>query len=562
MHDTDDRTWSTRVMPRPLDGVGIAVGVVFVCWSLTPSLVPRSWSLQAIASGILAAIGYGIGTAIVHVGRNLVRWRPSRAVRRAGWRVLAVVAPVSLVTFLVLGAVWQEQIHALAGTEAPGPAYIGTALVGTVVAAGLVGLARGVRWTVRQAARPLHRHVPESVAHVVASVVVVALVIGLLDGVVARWFFATADELSRAIDQALDESLPPPSELTRSGGPGSLIRWEDLGSKGRTFVAGGPTPDARAVFAGSPVVEPIRIYAGLESAADERERAVLAVDDLERAGGFDREVLAVVVPTGTGRINPVAVDALEYLHAGDTAVVAMQYSYLPSWLSYLVDRERAREAGRLLFNEVHDRWRELPDNRRPRLVVYGESLGSYGSEAAFSGIGDLRARVDGVLWVGPPNFAELRRDVTEQRDPGSLARLPSFEEGRTVRFAADREHLDPDPAWEHPRVVYLQFPSDPVVWWSPRMILRQPEWLREARDDTDLRRPIRWYPVVTFVQVTIDLLYEHALELEGYGHSYGTLVGEAWSVIVPPDDWDDAVDRRRLVEVLRTNMRARMADGG
>jgi uncharacterized membrane protein len=137
-----------------------------------------------------------------------------------------------------------------------------------------------------------------------------------------------------------------------------------------------------------------------------------------------------------------------------------------------------------------------------------------------------------------------------------------FEEGRTVRFAARPEHLDPDPAWEHPRVVYLQFPSDPVVWWSPRMILRQPEWLREARDDTDLRRPIRWYPVVTFVQVSIDLLYEHALELEGYGHSYGTLVGEAWSVIVPPDDWDDEVDRRRLVEVLRANMRARVAEGG
>jgi uncharacterized membrane protein len=52
-------------------------------------------------------------------------------------------------------------------------------------------------------------------------------------------------------------------------------------------------------------------------------------------GGFDREVLAVVVPTGTGRINPVAVDALEYLHAGEhgrrrhAVLVPAQLAVLP-----------------------------------------------------------------------------------------------------------------------------------------------------------------------------------------------------------------------------------------
>lgn len=562
MQDGLDQTRSSRWVPRPLDGVGVAVGVVFVCLSLTPSLVPRSWLLQALASGLLAAAGYGVGTAVMHVGRNLIRWRPTPDARRVGWRGLWVSGPAALVLFLVLGAVWQEQIHALVDTEAPGPAYIGTAALGTIVAAAFITLARGLRWTIRQAARPLHRHIPEAVAHVISSVVMIALVIGLLDGVVARWFLTTADELARAIDQAMDDGDLTPDVPTRSGGPRSLLRWEDLGSKGRTFVAGGPSREALATFTGGAVAEPVRVYTGLASAEDDRERAELAVNDLERAGGFDRAVLAVVVPTGTGRINPVAVDALEYLHCGDTAIVAMQYSYLPSWLSFLVDPPRAREAGRLLFDEVYDRWRDLPEDRRPRLVVYGESLGAYGSEAPFAGIGDLRARVDGALWGGPPNFTELWREFTEERDPDSLPRRPVFEEGRTVRFVAHADHLDPDSTWEHPRVVYLQFASDPVVWWSPRMALRQPEWLREARDDADLRRPIRWYPLVTFVQVAIDLLYEHALELEGYGHSYGTLVGEAWSVIVPPEGWDDAVDRPRLVEVLRTDLRARVAEGG
>lgn len=562
MQDGLDRTRSRWWVPRPLDGVGVAVGVVFVCLSLSPSLVPRSWLLQAFASGLLAAAGYGVGTAVMYVGRNLVRWRPTSHARLVGWRVLAVIGPVALVLFLVLGAVWQQQIHALAGTEPPGPAYIGTAVLGTVVAAVFISLARGLRWTVRQAARPLHRHIPESVAHVIASGLVVILVIGLLDGVAARWFLATADELARAIDQAMHDGDQAPDVPTRSGGPGSLLRWEDLGSKGRTFVTGGPSREALLAFTGGTVTEPVRVYAGLSSAPDDRERAALAVTDLDRAGGFDRAVLAVVVPTGTGRINPVAVDALEYLHGGDTAIVAMQYSYLPSWLSFLVDQLRARDAGRLLFDEVYDRWRDLPEDRRPRLVVYGESLGAYGSEAPFAGIGDLRARVDGALWAGPPSFTELWREFTELRDPGSLARQPVFEEGRTVRFVASRDDLDPDPAWEHPRVVYLQFPSDPVVWWSPRIVLRQPEWLREAPADAELRRPIRWYPLVTFVQVSIDLLYERALELEGYGHSYGTLVGEAWSVIVPPQNWDDAGDHPRLVKVLRADLHARVAERG
>ena len=54
--------------------------------------------------------------------------------------------------------------------------------------------------------------------------------------------------------------------------------------------------------------------------------------ELERTGGFDRAVLAVIATTGTGWVNPAVPAALEYLYAGDTAVVAMQYSYLPSWI--------------------------------------------------------------------------------------------------------------------------------------------------------------------------------------------------------------------------------------
>lgn len=99
--------------------------------------------------------------------------------------------------------------------------------------------------------------------------------------------------------------------------------------------------------------------------------------ELERLGAFDRSVLNVVTPTGSGWVNENQAQALEYLWHGDTATVSMQYSYLPSLLSFLVDGNRAETAGRLLFDDVYARWSELPPGHRPKLVVSGESLGSF-----------------------------------------------------------------------------------------------------------------------------------------------------------------------------------------
>jgi hypothetical protein len=199
-----------------------------------------------------------------------------------------------------------------------------------------------------------------------------------------------------------------------------------------------------------------------------------------------------VTTTGTGWINPVAASALELLWDGDTALAGYQYSYLPSWLSFLVDAGRAREAGAELFNAVHERWSELPEDDRPLLLVFGESLGADGAEAAFSGIADVRNRADGMLLVGPPNSSELWRTFTERRDPGALEHLPIYDGGATVRFASDPVHLTvPEAPWYHPRVVYLQHASDPIVWWSPGLTLREP--------DGDRSRPWRMIPAAMMI---------------------------------------------------------------
>lgn len=74
----------------------------------------------------------------------------------------------------------------------------------------------------------------------------------------------------------------------------------------------------------------------------------------------------MVTVTGTGWVDPDAASSIEYLHGGDTALVGLQYSYLPSWISFLVDRDEAAEAGTALYRHVHRRWSQLPAERRPK----------------------------------------------------------------------------------------------------------------------------------------------------------------------------------------------------
>src|SRR5690606_30134300 len=140
------------------------------------------------------------------------------------------------------------------------------------------------------------------------------------------------------------------------------------------------------------------------------------------------------------------------------------------------------ESGRQLFNAVYARVAELPPSQQPRLLVNGESLGSFGGESAFSGIDDLRIRTDGALFVGPPFMNDLWGELTANRDEGSPQWLPVYQEGETVRFVARPSDLQrPDTPWGPTRVVYLQHASDPISWWSPRLAFTRPDWLEEER---------------------------------------------------------------------------------
>jgi uncharacterized membrane protein len=420
--------------------------------------------------------------------------------------------------------------------------------VAVLVFALFVQIGRGVRWLGRSLVRLFDRFLPRRIGRPLGVLVAVALVIFLLNGVLFQGLINAANSAFSVKDGVTEKGAVEPTAPERSGSPASLIPWDELGLQGRNFVGSGPTPAELAAFSGRPALEPVRAYAGLQAADDVGTRAALAVRDLERAGGFQRSVLVVATTTGTGWVDPASSTALEYEFNGDTAMVAMQYSYLPSWLSFLVDQAKARDAGRALFDAVYGVWARLPVESRPRLYVFGESLGTFGGEAAFSGLADIVNRTDGVLWAGPPNFNDLWRGLVENRDAGSPEWRPVVDDGRTARFADEPADLDkPAAPWVTPRLAYLQNASDPIVWWSPRLILQHPDWLRGTRGP-DVSQSMVWLPFVTFWQVTADMVFAVGVP-DGHGHKYSADYVNGWADVAQPPGWT-AADTQRLRELI------------
>ncbi|MFE3760236.1 alpha/beta hydrolase [Streptomyces sp. NPDC059104] len=508
--------------------------LVASCLSFTPSLLPRGGILQGVVWGISAAIGYGVGVLLAFIWRAFAD-RDVRQPRRSSWRLFLIGGGALLAVFFGLGQYWQSLIRGLMGVEDYNIWFV---VLSPVVAAALFGgillAGRGVRWLYRASAARLARRMGQRAARALGWLLAAGLAYLVVTGLLLDGIVGLANDAFSVRNGTTAEGVHQPTTGLRSGGPGSLVPWDSLGHQGRAFVATGPSEAAIASFTHGPAREPIRAYAGLESAGDSEARAALAVRDLERAGGFQRRKLLVVTTTGSGWVDPASVDTFEYLGGGDTATVAIQYSYLPSWLSYLVDQSKARAAGRDLFDAVYGAWSKLPQGDRPQLIVAGESLGSFGGEAAFSGEADLSNRTSGTLFAGPPNFNTLFRAFSDHRDPGTPEVQPVYKGGRTVRFT-NSPATDIPPAaqpWEGTRVLYLMHPSDPIVWWSPNLVFSEPDWISE-QPGSDVLKGMVWIPFVTFWQVTADLPFSVDVP-SGHGHKYTTEYVDGWNAVLRP----------------------------
>ena len=96
---------------------------------------------------------------------------------------------------------------------------------------------------------------------------------------------------------------------------------------------------------------------GLDNGSTFTERVDLALAEMDRTGAWDRSLIMLVSPTGTGYVNYCAVSAVQYLSRGDAATVTLQYSKRPSPLSVGKIKDARTEPTALVTNSrtsAHD----------------------------------------------------------------------------------------------------------------------------------------------------------------------------------------------------------------
>ena len=547
-----------------LSFLGVIAALAMYAVSVSPSLMARSWAWHAVASGILVACGYVAGVVVQNVAQLVIRLTGL---------TISASEPVELGFRIGIGALfalwwlyaviqsYRRARKAAALVNMPGETF-GEYLLGTAGAVvvswmllRIVGALNGLCWMLIAS---LDAHMPRPAAIVVSMVILFAIMFFLTSKVILRggigFFRRKAEQLNMRTARGIYQPVVP----ERSASPASSVTWESVGGQGRVFLGRGPSRLDIAQVCGGVAMEPIRVYSGMPTGgAGIEQAAATVVAELHRTGAFDRAVILIAASTGSGWVDEWQVQPLEFLTRGNCATASLQYSYVPSVLNWLTGLEPAQEASAALFAAVRAELDLMDEADRPALFVCGESLGAFASQSVFESFEDVLARVDGALWVGTPSFTPMHAALTAARHKGSPEVAPVVHNARRVRFVNEPSDLRTDlygrelGPWGFPRVVYAQHPSDPVVWWTNKLIWTQPDWLRE-RAGRDVSLNVEFTRFATYIQVLADLPVAGTAP-GGHGHTYHEELIPLWRGILGFD---------RLFDEAPVHPRLAALDGG
>jgi uncharacterized membrane protein len=338
-----------------------------------------------------------------------------------------------------------------------------------------------------------------------------------------------------------------------SGSAESLLPFADLGQQGRRYVTDVVTPELiEEVMGEEAVAQPIRTYVGFNSEPlYPTGRAELALAELTRTGAFDRSYLLLVSPTGTGWVDHTMIEAAEFLARGDIATCCVQYGRYPSFLS-VQKVALGQSQFRLLLWGIKQRLEERPPERRPKVLVFGESLGAWTSSdvVMFQGIeGFDHYGIDRALWVGLPWLAKWSRSGMTR---GSTTLVPQGTVGVFDRHEQLQELTDEQRG--RLRAVILSHDNDPIAVMGPDLIVQRPPWLADGQRGRGVSEQMRWRPLVTFVQTAMDAanaMVSVPGEFGSFGHDYRAdmvrFVRDAYALPAASD-----AQVARIEEVLRS----------
>lgn len=340
-------------------------------------------------------------------------------------------------------------------------------------------------------------------------------------GGAATLYGAVVARLSQHNAKVETNFATPPSNEYVSGGPKSISPFEELGLQGRRFVTEVVPPDVIDDTLGeSGAKHPVRVYIGVESEPlYATGRSEMALEEMERLGAFDRKYLLLVSPTGTGWVDHTMVESAEILARGDIATVCIQYGKAPSFLE-VQGVSLGRAQFRQLMWGVRQRLAVVPEEERPKVMVFGESLGAWSSSDVImhQGIAGFdHYGVENALWFGLPGPARWSRTgMREGRNPltpeGTVGAFDRFEQYEELTDA-QKEAL---------RAIVVDHDNDPIAQMSLRLAVKRPPWL-DGEPRRNVPAGMRWQPIITFIQVLVDAMNAMVTipgEYKSFGHDY------------------------------------------
>jgi len=502
---TGRRTDTASAAARLAFTVGTNVVVGAVAEGLSRSLPPREDEptrrglvrVAANRTARVAAIGAGL-SAIIGANDLVVQGAPKR-------RWLTRI-PLALPAGVAVSAFEVHRVHKRA-------ADMGDTTITNVSTGSSVGIALGVGAGVlalQATERLIAAGVSAAISRVAPSYDSVANPIGhgvaltALGGTMyAGYEYAVrrVEQGGAAVEPAYEK---PPISASVSGGPESVVSFESLSREGRRFVNMVLTrEEIHEVMGQDAVADPIRVFVGLDSAAEAEDRVDLVMDELIRTGAFERKVVCFASPTGSGYINYVMAESLEYMTLGDCATFTMQYSMLPSSMS-LTRTGLAIEQNRDLMHAVTGYMRGMDPAKRPRFVTFGESLGALTMQDIWrhrTVEAMDRDFVHSSIYLGTPSateFAKAWRLNPAKVDPaGLMIEVDNFDE----YLALSEEQRS------HVRHVLISHYDDPIPKFGTNILLRRPWWLGPAEErPPGIPKSTTWRPGITFVLTGIDLV--------------------------------------------------------
>lgn len=511
-HTVDESKWSKTTIAADLAAIGIGVAAQRAFAQHPREPLPRAgartagfWlSVTGTAGAIVGAIQEGTGTfrterrfaslAAIPVAGGLMA--TSEFLRRRAARLDGDLGPDTSEL---------EPVKAIAMSLVVAGAL---SAVGAVERAGVERIARTVSRVL-----PGNAAVWRPLGHALALGASAAATRFAIEQVYGR-----LERGESSVESAFD--LPPPNPLVSSCRT-SAVPFSTLSRQGRRFVWTVPPPGImRSVTGADDVHQPIRVYVGLESAPTTEERVALVLGELDRTDAWERDWLLIATPTGTGYTNYAAVAALEMLSIGNCASVSMQYSQRPSVLSLDRVAEGSQQV-RALIDALHARMEEQPVDRRPKVVLFGESLGAWSSQNAFVHRGTdglVDSGIDHAIWIGTPYFSKWKEQVLHDDRPDVEPDL--------VRVCASIENWRAlsDTERERARYVMVTHHDDGVALFGPDLMIQSPPWLGPPDErPSGVPRSMRWFPSTTFFQVLVDMKNSAnvvAGQFDAKGHDY------------------------------------------